>query len=138
MTDIKSMNESELRNIVLSQSEAIVKLIKQLEAQETIADIQKMALDDASMFHRFDASRYVLEGVATRTKKGNWIPYKPSWAAPACNSRQIVKLNNGWVTCATYLYNKDHEEKDPCWQWKDDRGQWLDTDVVVYWKGLEE
>ena len=80
----------------------------------------------------------VSEGVAVRTKKGNWIPYKPSWAAPACNSRQIVKLNNGWVCCATYYYNKNHLEKDPCWQWKNDSGEWIDPDAVIYWKGLEE
>ena len=111
---------------------------EKLEAQETIVEIQKMALEDAKVFHRFDAARYVSEGVAVRTKKGNWIPYKPSWAAPACNSRQIVKLNNGWVCCATYFYNKDHAEKDPCWQWKNDSGEWIDPGAVIYWKGLEE
>ena len=138
MTDIKSMDEQALRKIVLSQSEAIIRLINQLEAQETISEIQKMVLDDANVFHRFDAARYVSEGVAVRTKKGNWIPYKPSWGAPACNSRQIVKLNNGWVCCATYSYNKNHLEKDPCWQWKNDSGEWIDPDAVIYWKGLEE
>jgi len=44
MTDIASSNTQELREIVLSQSEAIVKLINQLEAQETISEIQRMAL----------------------------------------------------------------------------------------------
>ena len=108
----------------------------ELKCEEIVS--LKMALEDAKVFHRFDAARYVSEGVAVRTKKGNWIPCKPSWAAPACNSRQIVKLNNGWVCCATYFYNKDHAEKDPCWQWKNDSGEWIDPDAVIYWKGLEE
>ena len=38
MTDIKSMDEQALRKIVLSQSEAIIRLINQLEAQETVSD----------------------------------------------------------------------------------------------------
>ena len=152
MADITSMNEQELRKTVSDQSDAILRIIhhlvekdneisrlkENLEAQETIAEIQKIALEDAKVFHLFDSARYVLEGVAVRTKKGNWIPYKPSWAAPACNSRQIVKLNNGWVCCATYYYNKNHLEKDACWQWKNDSGEWIDQDAVVYWKGLEE
>ena len=29
-------------------------------------------------------------------------------------------------------------EKDPCWQWKNDSGEWIDPDAVIYWKGLEE
>jgi hypothetical protein len=44
MTYIKSMDEQALRKIVLSQSEAIIRLINQLEAQETVSDIQRDAL----------------------------------------------------------------------------------------------
>jgi len=50
MSDIASKNEQELREIVISQSEAIVKLINQLEAQETIFVIAGITWSFAKMW----------------------------------------------------------------------------------------
>lgn len=65
-------------------------------------------------------------------RRTNWIPFKPSWAAPAANKRYLVKLQNDWVCIATYYLRVGGG------YWKDDKGQELTDGVVEFWKGLEE
>ena len=65
-------------------------------------------------------------------RRTNWIPFKPSWAAPAPNKRYLVKLQNDWITIATYYLRVGGG------YWKDDSGQELADGVVSLWKGLEE
>jgi len=108
MSDIASKNEQELREIVISQSEAIVKLINQLEAQETIAEIQQMGLSSIGR------------------KGGNWIPFGAGHAPPY-GLRVLVKFATGYIVIATYFYSGI---------WKNDSGQ--ATSKPMYWKGLEE
>ena len=115
MTDIKSMNEQELRHIVLSQSETIIKLINQLEAQETISEIQRMALEDFP-------GRYQHMG----RRGSNWIPFGAGQAPPD-SLRVLVKFATGYIVIATYFYRGI---------WKNDSGQ--EIDKPMYWKGLEE
>ena len=113
MTDIESMNDKELREIVLSQSNAICRLIRQLEAQETISEIQKMAMLD-------------YERRAGR-KGSNWIPFGAGQAPPDRFLRVLVKFATGYIVIATYYYRGI---------WKNDSGQVIDR--PMYWKGLEE
>lgn len=87
---------------------------ERLEAQETIAEIQKMALEDK--------------------KNKRWTHYGCG-RAPELNKRYLVKLSNDWVTCATYLYSGS-SVCSPFWWWKDDNGNEIIS--VKYWKGLEE
>ena len=128
MTYIASMNEQELRSIVLSQSEAIIRLINQLEAQETISEIQGMKIqDDASAAHKLDAWRYCTSEFLGR--KRGW-KYFSGVSAPLPGLRVLVKFHNGDISIATYYSDGVSST------WKNDRGQV--TDRPMYWKGLEE
>lgn len=131
MTDTKSMNESELRAIVLSQSEAIIRLIRQLQTSE----VQKRPLDDKDISdHRLDAFRYMTLTMDTEISSNNWILFSVC-ASPASGKRVLVKLANNHVTIATYLFAGMYA--GVCMRaWKDDNGNAIEN--VKWWKELEE
>ena len=127
MTDIESMNDKELREIVLSQSNAICRLIRQLEAQETISQIQKMAMLDYE------------RRATTPVVKNIWKHFAHGRGAPYTTKRYIVKLATGWICCAAYTYKADQKsDGKSCWQWQNDNGSWINEENVIYWKELEE
>ena len=76
-------------------------------------------------------ARYAAENYPRRNK-GAWMPFKPSWAAPAVNNRYLVKMRNGYIVIATYFLRVGGG------YWKNDSGQELADGVVEFWRGLDE
>lgn len=70
-------------------------------------------------------------------RRKDWIPFPagdPGDLLPYINTRYLVKLANGWVTCASYFYNNVNNRVDTIW--KDDKGEELIS--VCYWKHLDK
>lgn len=133
MTDTKSMNESELRTIVLSQSEAIIRLIRQLQTSE----IQKKPLDDKDTSeHRLDAFRYMTLTMDAKRSSKDWTPLSEC-ASPASGKRVLVKLANNHVAIATCYFAGIYKGISMR-AWKNDSGCALEDDDVKFWKELDE
>ena len=78
-------------------------------------------------------ARFMAERSVVVHKKA-WIPFPAGEPLPYISKRYIVKLANGWVTCASYFYSKVDGSVDTIWE--SDTGQELIT--VCYWRELDE
>lgn len=66
-------------------------------------------------------------------RRKDWMPFPDGYPLPYINSRYLVKLANGWVTCASYFCNNVNNRIVTIW--KDDKGE--DLTSVCYWRHLD-